>query len=287
MIDIRPAEGEDFSVAVDWAAAEGWNPGLDDLAAFQAADPGGLLIGFVDGEPVASISAVRYGDGYGFLGFYIVVPEHRGKGYGLAIWKAAMAQFGDRIIGLDGVVAQQDNYLKSGFVAAGRNVRFTGPAPADVTAGAPAPGLEVRSVEAGDIAAVLAFDRAFFPADRSAFARAWTAPTAGVHRSCHLALRDGSLAGYGVVRACRTGHKIGPLFADDAATAEALFASLAATLPPGAEISLDVPEANGHAVALAESHGLAPSFETARMYAGPAPDLPIGRTFGITTFELG
>ncbi|MGX1307439.1 ribosomal protein S18 acetylase RimI-like enzyme [Amorphus suaedae] len=284
MIDIRPAEGEGFSVAVDWAAAEGWNPGLDDLGTFRAADAEGLLLGFVDGRPVASISAVRYGDRYGFLGFYIVVPEARGKGYGMAIWNAAMARFGDRVVGLDGVVAQQDNYRKSGFVLAGRNVRFTGPAEPPA---APASGVEVRPLAAGDVAAVLAFDRAFFPADRSAFTQAWVAPAAGVRRSCRLALRDGRLVGYGVIRACRAGHKIGPLFAADPAVAEALFSALAATVAPGSEISLDVPEANREGVALAERHGLAPSFETARMYAGPAPDLPTARTFGITTFELG
>ena len=33
--------------------------------------------------------------------------------------------------------------------------------------------------------------------------------------------------------------------------------------------------------------GLTPVFETARMYRGPAPALPLERIFGITTFELG
>ncbi len=28
-------------------------------------------------------------------------------------------------------------------------------------------------------------------------------------------------------------------------------------------------------------------FETARMYTGPAPALPLRRIFGVTTFELG
>jgi hypothetical protein len=41
------------------------------------------------------------------------------------------------------------------------------------------------------------------------------------------------------------------------------------------------------AVRLAERCQLQPAFETARMYRGPAPQLPLDRTFGITTFELG
>lgn len=33
--------------------------------------------------------------------------------------------------------------------------------------------------------------------------------------------------------------------------------------------------------------GLAPVFETARMYRGAMPRLPLERIFGITSFELG
>jgi GNAT superfamily N-acetyltransferase len=80
--EIRTASAEEFATAVDWAAAEGWNPGLDDLAAFHAADPGGFLMRFDGDEPVSSISVVRYGDDFGFLGFYIVRPDWRGRGIG-------------------------------------------------------------------------------------------------------------------------------------------------------------------------------------------------------------
>ncbi len=37
-----------------------------------------------------------------------------------------MARLGARTVGLDGVVAQQENYKKSGFVLAHRNVRHGG-----------------------------------------------------------------------------------------------------------------------------------------------------------------
>jgi hypothetical protein len=99
-------------------------------------------------------------------------------------------------------------------------------------------------------------------------------------------LRDGRVAGYGVIRRCREGSKIGPLFADDATAADDLFRALVAAAVDG-PVYLDTPEPNGEAVALAERYGLTASFETARMYAGPAPGLPLARTYGITTFELG
>jgi hypothetical protein len=44
---------------------------------------------------------------------------------------------------------------------------------------------------------------------------------------------------------------------------------------------------NPAAVALAERHRMTIVFETARMYIGRAPDVPMHRLFGVTTFELG
>src|SRR3546814_9674339 len=81
---------------------------------------------FADGEPVASISVVNYGPGFGFLGFYICRPDRRGRGIGYRLWQAGMARHGDRVVGLDGVVEQQDNYRKSGFELAYRNIRHSG-----------------------------------------------------------------------------------------------------------------------------------------------------------------
>jgi len=83
---IRPMRREEIDLAIEWAAREGWNPGLHDADAFHVADPQGFLIGLLDGEPVATLSAVRYGADFGFMGFYIVDPACRGKGYGLQLW---------------------------------------------------------------------------------------------------------------------------------------------------------------------------------------------------------
>jgi hypothetical protein len=274
---IAPMDAAELRLALDWAAAEGWNPGLADAGPFLAADPDGFLMGRIDGEPVACISAVNYGDGFGFLGLYICRPEFRCRGYGLALWQAAMAHFGARTVGLDGVVEQQPNYRKSGFVLAHRNIRYGGAVvpPAGSAAG-------VVRVEGPLADAILAYDRACFGAGRKKFLRAWLD---SAERTALARVRDGTVAGYGVIRECRVGCKIGPLFADDEATAAALFAEL--VRGRSGPVFLDVPEPNLSARRMAESAGLAPMFETARMYRGPAPELPLPRIFGITSFELG
>ncbi len=279
---IRPMIRADLDIALDWAAAEGWNPGLDDAEPFFAADAAGFLMGFIGEEPVCCISVVAYGKAYGFLGLYICRPEFRGRGHGRAIWQAGMARLGERVIGLDGVVEQQANYAKSGFALAHRNIRFGGTAGAHEIA-------DVRIVElvpshpTGFSGSIVAYDRALQPAPRERFLRTWLIPPG---RRTLAYVEANSICGYGSVRQCRDGYKIGPLFADTPEIAEQLFAGLAGRLD-GAPIFLDVPEPNTQAVALAKRHGLNPVFETARMYRGTAPALPLERTFGITTFELG
>lgn len=276
-VTIRPMGADEIAVAVDWAAAEGWNPGLADAGCFAAEDRQGFWIGELDGMPAATVSCVNYGAGFAFLGFYIVRPDLRGRGYGLRIWNAAIAHAGSRVIGLDGVVDQQANYRKSGFTLAYPNIRYGGRAALD----APQAGI----APLGDIplATLEADDATVFPAARTAFLRAWVAAPGHLGRAL---VRDGRLAGWGVIRPCRSGRKIGPLVADDRAAAEMVLGALLAGVG-GEEVFLDVPSVNRDAVALAEGLGLSPVFETARMYTGPVRPMQLDRLFGVTTFELG
>jgi ribosomal protein S18 acetylase RimI-like enzyme len=276
---IRAMSADDLALALDWAAREGWNPGLHDAVPFHATDPEGFLLGTLDGEPVAVVSAVRYGTDFAFLGFYIVAPEQRGRGFGWAVWQAALAHMRGRTVGLDGVVAQQDNYRRSGFVLAHRNMRYEG-----VVAHAAIVSSQLVALGAVPEAQLFAYDRLCFPAPRAAFLRAWITAPASVALG---ALQDGQLAGYGVARPCRSGWKIGPLFADTPALAGALLDGLLARLPVGVPFFLDIPGSNPAAAALVQGRGMRLVFETARLYLGPAPALDPTRIFGITSFELG
>ncbi len=89
---VRAMSRLELDEVVGWARNEGWNPGVHDATPFHATDPEGFLVGVLDGRPIASISVVRYGPAFGFLGFYIVVPELRGRGHGVRLWQAGMAR---------------------------------------------------------------------------------------------------------------------------------------------------------------------------------------------------
>lgn len=276
---IRAMTRVELDIAVEWAAAEGWNPGLYDADSFYAADATGFLLGLLGDEPVATISVVEYGASFGFLGFYIVKPAYRGQGYGIRIWKAGLARLAGRNVGLDGVAAQQENYKKSGFQWAYANIRQQGVGDGNVPADA---GVVPLSTIAFD--EICAYDKPFFPADRTQFLKCWLNQPESV--SLGLVV-GGRLTGYGVLRPCRSGYKIGPLFADTPEFAERLFVALKGHVPAGAPVFLDTPAVNPAALDLAQRHNMAAVFETARMYTRESPDLPMNRLFGVTTFELG
>jgi hypothetical protein len=277
--EIAVGSADDVARMADWAGDEGWNPGNTDAQAFHVADPGAFLIGRLDGRPVACISVVRYGAALGFLGFYIARPEIRGKGYGIKVWDAGMARLKGRNVGLDGVVAQQHNYKKSGFRPVWNNIRHEGPV-SEVAAPAGVSLHDARSIGFDKLAA---FDRRFFPEARDSFLATWISLP---ERAAMVAVQDGRLVGFAVMRACRAASRVGPLFADSPEIAAALVGALAAKT--GAmSVAIDVPDRNKPAVRIAEQMGLKPSFETARMYTGPDPDVDYAGLFGVTSLELG
>lgn len=269
---------EEFSVAIDWAAGEGWNPGLHDATCFYAADPNGFFLAEQNGKPAGCLSAVAYDEHFGFAGFYIVKPELRGQGIGHQLIQKASAYMGSRTIGNDAVVAQQEAYKKYGFSMAYRNIRYRGIASSGVIH---AP--EITDLRKMPFHEVTAYDRGMFPSERSSFLRCWINQPEGTALGY---LQDGQLSGYGVIRRCRQGYKIGPLFADGEDIAEKIFLALTGIVS-GEEFFLDVPEPNSGALALVRRYNMQMVFETARMYSGAAPSLPLTKIFGVTSFEMG
>ncbi len=269
--------GRAARVAVEWAGAEGWNPGLDDAERFVAADPGAFLWTEREGEVVATVSCALYGDSYAFVGFYIVRPDLRGRGIGSTLFERALERAADRAVGLDGVLAQQSSYERRGFVLAHRNVRW------GTTGGGARPGglVELSSVPFEQL---LAFDAAVFGCERERFLRAWIDRPAPRALAC---IDGGRLSGYGVLRPCHAGMKVGPLFADDPEVADTLLTGLLAVAGPGSEVFIDMPAANPHAAELHEGRALEASFETVRMYLNGRPREDVQRVYGVTTFEFG
>jgi len=275
---IENMSAADVETAIHWAGREGWNPGLHDGELFYTADNNGFFKGVLDGRIIATGSAVIYSDDYAFCGLYIVDPDYRGKGYGLALTKARLEYCRDRNVGIDGVLENVKIYERIGYVPYYENCRYSAVAPS-----ARSSPDQIVPIAELDFDTLLRYDRQCFPAHRDTFLNAWiNQPGAAA-----LAYIDGGqLKGYGVRRRCLSGYKIGPLFADNRDIAECLLDALTADIA-GENFYLDTPETNTDAIAIAESRGMGKVFATARMYQKGLPDLSYEKIFGITTFELG
>ena len=216
---------------------------------------------------------------FSFYGLFIVDPLYRAKGIGMQLYRYAMRHAGSRIVGCDGVVAMVDRYQKDGGLFLHyNNARYEGTGGGTMPAGL----VPVRRL---DFSTLADYDAAHFPARREQFLKCW------ISRPGHEGLArldpEGKILGYGVRRPCLAGHKIGPLFARDRATAESLLDGLVAGIP-GEKFYLDIPIPNTDAMALVQDRGMNPVFSTARLYSTPEPvPLPLDEIFGVTTFEFG
>jgi len=269
---------DELDIVAQWAAKECWNPGLCDAPCNYAADSQGFVIARIGGTPVGSISAVRYESGYGFMGFFIVLPEFRGRGIGRLLWNEALRRLEGRVIGLDGVMAMVSCYEKSGFVTHHVNARYR------FVAAPAAVAPTVRRLSSLPLARILDYDRKHHPASRAAFLDQWVR-IPGSHG--FVSVTDNRVEGYGVVRPSENGWRIGPLFADNAAVAGNLLGALCGSVPSGESLFMDVPGCNAAATALAEKRGVERLFETARMYRGGTHALNWDGVFGVTSVELG
>ena len=272
---------EEASLLDDWAASEGWNPGVNDIEVAWGVDPQAFIALRRGNELIGGGSIISYRGAAGFMGLFIVRADHRGQGLGAVLWHERLRRLRLRLepnapIGMDGVLDMVPFYERGGFEFLYRDLRYQGMAASRRDAAA-------VPLEDVDFARIDAYDRLHVEAPRTDFLLAWLAQGGGAG----VALIDnGKFRGYGFLRPCRQGYKVGPAFADNATCGERLLHSLL-SLVTGEQVQLDVPEPNEAAVRLVESMGWTRSFACARMVNGRKPDLPVKRIFVVTSFEFG
>ena len=281
-LEFRPLHFDEFEELVRWAAAEGWDPGVNDANIFYTCYPEAFYGYFQQGKLIGGGSLVSYNGEFGFMGFFIVHPDFRGNGIGHSLWFKRRDTLLGRLnpgasIGMDGILAMQEFYSNGGFVASFRDERR-------VRLGANFPIHSSIRKGAGSIDDLLGLDRKCFGYDRSEFMKRWISNPNSI---CFTSVNEREeLKGFAVLRQTADGWKVGPLFAENYATAEALYTACLNEVP-NEKVFLDIPCSNADAVRLAEVYQTAYVFECARMYYGTPPELPMNQVFGITTFELG
>jgi hypothetical protein len=276
---IRPLHDSELALANHWAVDEGWNPGLHDAAVFNQADPGSLLTLEVEGAPVGVMSATRFTDEQGFLGFFVMAPEFRRGRYAWTLMKAGLDRIGDRVLGAESVLELVRTYARYGLTPHYQTVSYQGVSP--VRPMPWKPGVEIASAVAPDL--IAAYDHTSVGVARTPFIKAWlTLPDS----QSLVFRREGRLCGFGVARRCPAGVRIGPLQADHPDVAEALFDALSGWAP-GELVSIDCPGINPSSALLAAARGLRPGSTSSRLYRGTPPTGASHRVYGLMSFAFG
>lgn len=275
---MRNMNCSELDLVAQWMAAEQWEPGKYDATTFYITDPNGFFVGLLDDKPIASVSAIKYSATFAFMGLYLVLPEYRAQGYGFPLGKLGMAYLqACTTIGCDGVVSQQENYRKSGFKSVYCHVRYAGQAAKSEL------NKHLTHVKNVPLIELLKYESNLFPVPRPTYLAALMAmpETHGL-----VSISQGKIQGYGFIRPSFSGYRIGPLFADDTATAEILYLGLC-SYAKDSQVFIDIVDINNPAIKLVESHQLKPIFEAARMYRGVIPQLDTTRTYAVSTLEIG
>jgi len=220
-LDFRDMTEADLEDGLRLSRASGWNQAIEDWRLLLSLGPGLFRVAVEEGRIVASGGAVRYGNDLAWICMILVDPARRGHGIGTRVFDEVLercrSELGAgrlRFVGLDATPAGRGIYLQRGFQDEAAVLRMS--AAQDAAANAPE---TARAMEPSDLEAVLARDRQVFGADRAPLLR-WA-----LERAPELTwiarLGDG-LAGYCFGRHGDHSDQVGPVVAEDPATALAL-----------------------------------------------------------------
>ena len=252
-----------------------WNQTAEDWQLLLAQGEG-LAIWAEDDQGrrrlAASTVVLPYGDAFAWISMVLVLPPFRRRGYAAALLQHALQGLQRRGVAavLDATPAGVPLYRQHGFVDAWSFTRYRRPAVGSApVAGPPTatpPGVWVRPLQDGDWRAIDAHDRIVFGASRLTVLRelarrlpgaAWVAEARG--QPCGLVLgRDG-----------REAAQIGPLWACDAPTAQALLAAALGAV--GGPVMVDLLDREVAVRAALLAQGFAAQRPFTRMVLGPGP----------------
>ena len=288
---IRSVTKADVPLITDWARQEDFAPGRGDVGIYRQTDRQGVWVGCLGGEPIGCIAGIRYNLAYGFIGLYLVQPEHRGHGYGRELWQHALRHLdGVACIGLEAAPERLKDYAGWGFEEASPTTRWRigiGNEDTNPQAASMPSGLRLATGKAIPEMPLQRYDAQRELSPRPHFLADWLHHPAG--SVIALLDSDQECHGFARIRPCLLkrgeGWRIGPLLADSEALAELLIRQLLQAHT--GVVLLDSPGANPAASGLMRRLGFEPVARTVRMYRGSMPTQDLRDVFALACLELG
>ncbi|MFD1934222.1 GNAT family N-acetyltransferase [Nonomuraea mangrovi] len=229
-----------------------------------------------DGEGLAATTVVTlYGDDHAVISMVLTASRYARQGMARRLMDHVLARASGRTVSLHATENGRPLYERVGFRTISGVVTHKG----HFTGQAPGVTREVKDPD--DVEAIVAYDAGPFGADRSAVLRRMPA----FHERVRVAESGGRVTGFGGVWRNDDTLVVGPVVADDPATARDLIADLVAgvELP----VRLDLDERHPELVAWAAEHGVSHYFGTSAMVHGDGMPGDFRRLFTPTMQALG
>lgn len=281
-------ELNDFKIVRRWCEKENWNPGLHDIFIYYQLGKDDHSLFFENNRPISAISLVKYSPVFFTIGSFIVKENYRKKGYGAATWKKALSRLDnhpDATVLLYAVKKQINRYKKHGFQAQYTNKRWN---LTFKTRSLLTHSPYLKKITITLVKEISAYDKHVFSCSR---ARIFTELCRHPGIEGFVFKADNVIQGYGIIRPCLTGYRIGPLIADSPEIAQCLLTKLLSV--SGSEPTIiDIPDCNPQGEQLMKSVGAArdKDYDTIAMIKGEVPPEykgNISKNYGIFSLEIG
>jgi GNAT superfamily N-acetyltransferase len=270
---------EDIPAGMRLCRAAGWNQSENDWRVFLHSPGSGAFLAQKEGRVVGTVAFMRY-DSLAWIAMMLVDTQERGAGIGAQLMEQALSALSDsRCVGLDATPLGEPLYRRYSFVNEYGMVRVKS---AIEAARFEMPTGRARRMTLEDLSDVLLRDREVFGADRGQLLAAL------FHRApeCAWIVKDTAVSGYCFGRPGRLYHQLGPVVAEDRATACDLVAHCFSQLD-GELFAIDAPRLDGEWIAWLESVGFAEERPFVRMFRNghKHPGVP-DRQYAITGPEF-
>jgi GNAT superfamily N-acetyltransferase len=263
-ITIRLLTPADLAFADSIRALAGWNQMPQDWLRFLKYEPQGCFLAEWHGVPAGTLTTTTYGPRLGWIGMLLVHPDHRRCGIGAALLRRSLDYLGECSVAcakLDATPLGQPLYERFGFKAEAALTRWESQSIAEFKC---VPEQNVLPYSPEALKDISLLDQEAFGASRAKL----LSPLVELAAHCVVCgASDGTVSGYGVLRAGARAFYLGPLIARTATDARMIVQALLARAG-GGSVYWDVLDENKAATDLALSFGFRAQRHLVRMTRG-------------------
>lgn len=277
----------DLALGLRLKQSAGWNQTAADWRMLLDATDARNFVARYEGKDVGCVTVLPFERRFSWIGMLLVDPAFSRRGIGRALLLASLeASVG--VARLDATPAGRKLYDTLGFDEEYTLARWTCtavPALSPADCAVPPSGLRLHPPKPDGLAAIAAYDRVIFGADRI---RILDAFRSAAPKTAWVAVDgDGRVRGYAMGRPGANFAQIGPIMADDAQIADALLDSALTTLV-GQPVAVDADDRHADFLARLAVRGFVRQRPFIRMTRGAGERFgDPRRQFAIAGPELG